>query len=325
MKRTFNSKLADTIEAFIEQKHSSNHKYVENERYLSGFDAMCVEKFPDADTVTREAGLAWAEAHPGEGKAGLARRLSPVRELARYILRSGKDAFIIPKQCGKVPFRTFVPYIFTKEELGKLFEAADEITPLDRYPLNHLEVPVMLRLIYACGLRPYEGREILRENIDLDKGVIFIPESKKFRDRLVVMDEFMLKMCRQYDQEARKIMPDSLYFFPCHGTVNPCHGRDWLDRIMDRCLINSGIYDYTGQKPRPYDLRHTYATHTLFRWLEEKRDLNNCLPYLSAYMGHEKFQHTAYYIHLVPEFIPGIQAVCNGIYEELIPEVPNED
>lgn len=325
MKRQFKSQMAEIIKAFIEQKHSVGYKYHENERYLLNFDEMCATNFPSANTVTKEVALAWAASGPNENRAGLARRISPVRELSRYIIRSGKNAYIIPKQCGKTPFRNFVPYIFTKEELSKIFEAADNLPPLERFPLNHLEAPIMIRLLYACGLRPYEGREILRKNIDLDKGTIFIPESKKFKDRIVVMDNSMLEMCRIYDEKSRIILPSSNYFFPCHGKIHSYHNKGWLNMIMDRCLLNSGVYDNVGIKPRPYDLRHTYATHTLFRWLEEGRDLNNCLPYLSAFMGHEKFQHTAYYIHLVPECLPNIQANYVINLTHFIPEVPHED
>jgi integrase len=54
-------------------------------------------------------------------------------------------------------------------------------------------------------------------------------------------------------------------------------------------------------KVRPYDLRHRFASTILQKWLTEERDFYAMLPYLRAYMGHEKFSHTAYYIHLLPE------------------------
>jgi integrase len=31
------------------------------------------------------------------------------------------------------------------------------------------------------------------------------------------------------------------------------------------------------------------------------KDVDAMLPYLSAYMGHENFAMTAYYVHLIPE------------------------
>ena len=49
--------------------------------------------------------------------------------------------------------------------------------------------------------------------------------------------------------------------------------------------------------------------------------MDNCLPYLSTYMGHEKFQYTAYYIHLVPDFVPEIRQLIEGKYDHIIPEV----
>lgn len=326
MSVTFTSGLSPMINAFLDEKHALGYKYEENERYLKNFDSLCTDRFPEIDTVTREAGLAWAIANTDEGKAGLTRRMSSVRELARFIIRSGKDAFIIPPECGKVPYRNYIPYIFSEEELDCLFQAADNFRYNGQFPGNSLEVPVLLRLLYACGLRPYEGRMILRENIDLDKGTIFIPESKKLKDRIVPMDDAMLSLCRKYYEEIRLIFPDNEYFFPCQGRAQHYHNRHWLSTVMRRCLLNAEITDGSGAiAPRPYDLRHTFATHTLYRWLKEGRNLDNCLPYLSAYMGHEKFQHTAYYIHLVPDFFPEIRQLIKGQFDYIIPEVEYED
>lgn len=61
---------------------------------------------------------------------------------------------------------------------------------------------------------------------------------------------------------------------------------------------------------RPYDLRHRFASTVLQRWMDEGRNLYAMLPYLRAYMGHEKFSDTAYYIHILPERLmvsPGVQ------------------
>jgi hypothetical protein len=37
------------------------------------------------------------------------------------------------------------------------------------------------------------------------------------------------------------------------------------------------------------------------RWVEEGKDIEAWLPYLAAYMGHEKYSSTAWYVHLLPE------------------------
>ena len=62
----------------------------------------------------------------------------------------------------------------------------------------------------------------------------------------------------------------------------------------------AGISGYGEIRPRLYDLRHTFATHRLYQWVKEGKDINACLAYLSEYMGHSNLESTAYYIHLLP-------------------------
>ena len=46
-------------------------------------------------------------------------------------------------------------------------------------------------------------------------------------------------------------------------------------------------WEYMGfWSMRFHDLRHTFATHRLYHWMRDGKDLNAMLPYLSAYMGH---------------------------------------
>lgn len=74
-------------------------------------------------------------------------------------------------------------------------------------------------------------------------------------------------------------------------------------------------------KVRIYDLRHRFASAVLNRWLDEKRNLYAMLPYLRAYMGHEKISTTAYYIHLLPENIVKSTGIDWTTLDELMPEV----
>jgi hypothetical protein len=58
--------------------------------------------------------------------------------------------------------------------------------------------------------------------------------------------------------------------------------------------------------------------------MKQEKDLMSMLPYLSAYMGHSHISHTAYYIHLVPEFFAEMSGMDMNLYSSLIPEVPYE-
>jgi len=72
----------------------------------------------------------------------------------------------------------------------------------------------MYRLIYACGLRPNEGRELLVENINLEAGEILITHTKRNKERFVIMSDDMLTFVRKYDQRRRIFCCGNPYFFP---------------------------------------------------------------------------------------------------------------
>ncbi len=55
--------------------------------------------------------------------------------------------------------------------------------------------------------------------------------------------------------------------------------------------------------------------------MKEGKDLNAMLPYLSAYLGHEQFSQTAYYLHLVPELFSQINPLDINEFAKLLPEV----
>ena len=75
-------------------------------------------------------------------------------------------------------------------------------------------LPALYRLIYTCGLRPNEGRELLAENIHLETGEILITHTKRNKERIVVMSDDMLIFARKYEQRRRLFCCENPYFFP---------------------------------------------------------------------------------------------------------------
>jgi len=318
----FQSKMASHMELFLIQKRALGFDYMNGEKILRNFDKFCSCRFYESETVTREICNEWTIHLETESKGGKGyqNRLTVVREFARYLLRLGLDAFVIPPEYGGTKKSNFIPHIFTDDELRSIFKASDNLAISRDYKSAHLAAPVMLRLLFACGLRPQEVRMIKRKDINLETGVIKIVESKCHKDRLVVMDDGMKQQCTKYYERLCLIFPSSEYFFPAENTAG-FYSSDWLTRLLHRCMKKADLTSFPGSKPRVYDFRHSFATKTLYRWLSEKRDLNSCLPFLSAYMGHENYEHTAYYIHLVPEFFAQSSGIDFNRFANLLPEV----
>lgn len=325
MKYAFSSHLKEHIEGFIEQKHALGFPYVESERVLKTFDTFCNMNYPAEHSITREIGQAWGVIRASEKICSFQNRMAPVRELARYMNRLGMETYLIPYDFTPKHTRLYVPHIFTDEELKLFFSASDRLEVKKRCRIRHIAVPVIFRLMYCCGLRPAEARLIKKANFDLDSGWLKIPESKGHKDRLVVVSEDVLDLCRKYYALTCNEFPESVYFFPAQLEHGNCYTSNWLRTMFRICWDESGIKTFSGNRPRPYDFRHTFATNKMYEWMREGKDLETLLPYLSAYMGHSKFSHTAYYIHLVPQAFPHMAKMDFMQYEALLPEVPSDE
>ena len=89
-------------------------------------------------------------------------------------------------------------------------------------------------------------------------------------------------------------------------------------RILFMCVLRK-------KYERSYFIRHTFCTHRLYEWMREGKDLNAMLPYLSAYMGHAQLSDTYYYIHLVPGQFEALSGLDFTHYENLLPEVEDDE
>lgn len=179
----------------------------------------------------------------------------------------------------------------------------------------------MYRLIYTCGLRPNEGRELKRENINLQNGEILISNTKWKKERLVVMSNDMLTFSQEYDMRRKIFSRYSEYFFPSWrgGPLRNYQIGSYFRECWTRANPTVNKDDLPGV--RVYDLRHRFASAVLNRWLDSGQPLGVKLSYLQAYMGHSSLSETAYYIHLLPENLVKSTGIDWAVFDEIVPEV----
>jgi integrase len=307
--------FSQTIEAALSHREMLGYSRSPHDSTLRSFEKFCAKSFPEETNLTKELVLGWMEERPSKGAAGA------IRFLGKHLDAMGQPAYILPDGFigGK---NTFAPYILTNEELREFFTAADTLAANKKRPFRHIIAPVIFRLLYTCGLRPNEGRELRRDNINFDSGEILITHTKHNKERFVVMSDDMLSLCRQYDEKRRAFFPSSEYFFPQPN--GDCHPSKWLTDAFQLCwqgacrAMNSAV-PVSGV--RVYDLRHRFATARLNLWLDEGKDLYAMLSYLQAYMGHSSLSDTAHYIHILPENLSKSPGVNWTALEAAIPEV----
>ena len=290
---TFTSNFALHIEAMLEWRTSLGHSARDMTNAMKGFDRFCASHHPTETVLTREIATAWCR-DTVTGTWG-AYRSRAVREFGKYLLLVGVDGFIVPSAWISRPGRG-LPHMFTDEELVAFFRAADSIGAEYRSPFREYTIPVIFRLILGTGLRPPEARRLRRSDVDATNAMVTIERSKRNRDRRVPVAGDLAELLARFDRLADWHRSDRQWFFEDQ------HGRQyspsWLIAGYHLCCELAG-----GIAPgsTPYTLRHNYATRTLMRWIEHGQDIDAWLPYLSAYMGHQKYSSTAWYVHLLPE------------------------
>ena len=315
----FISGFAPKLDAMLDFRAARGYKRSTHARELLKFDKFCADNFPETSELTREIVYAWVDSETISLR-GLTGAATAIRQFGKYLNAIDEEAYVLPNKF--TPSRTSsAPYMFTDEELSALFTAIDRLPPNKSEPFLHEIAPALFRLIYTCGLRPNEGRELLTENVNLDTGEILITNTKKNKERIVVMSDDMLFLCRRYNTRRNIFGYGSSYFFPASdgNAIDSSKIRAALSRAWSAAVC-------TPQNPIPrgvrvYDLRHRFASACLNRWLDEGKNLMAMLPYLRAYMGHGSFSETAYYIHILPENLIKSPAIDWNIFDAMFPEV----
>jgi len=246
----FKSKFAPMMEAMTEYRVALGLSANSLSSQLKRFDRYCFEKCPECDSINKGLVFAWLSELADEGTINVSSHASAVRQLAEYMNAVGQYAYVLPT--GFYPYKSrFTAYIFSDSELSALFTAIDSL-PINSKNNEVVVAPVLFRLIYTCGLRPNEGRELKREYVNLETGEIFITNTKKRKDRLVVMSSDMLKLCREFD---RAFSPERKYFFPqLNGRV---YTSSQIDNLIKKCWCNANPGINNLPNVRTYDLRYT--------------------------------------------------------------------
>jgi len=121
--KSFWSIFAPHISDFIGLKRSLGYKYKEEERILYRFDRFILDQGHTSIRLTKEISDKWADGHHNEAELTIYSKIKVVKQLAEYLRDQGIKTYV--PQLPKYPGNTFIPYIYTHEEINSLFQACD--------------------------------------------------------------------------------------------------------------------------------------------------------------------------------------------------------
>lgn len=183
MKYVFSSILKDVISGFLKEKRSLGFDYKNEERYLRDIDKLALSVGLKDIVITKEFVQSYTAKKAYEKPISRTHRVRIIRELAKYMIRMDYDAYIVSPLPKNSYGSDFIPYIFTEDEIKRIFTAIDEWSvskSLDgQYYPQRYKYTVIFRILYSTGMRISEVLNLKLENIDFENNTFTILNAKK--------------------------------------------------------------------------------------------------------------------------------------------------
>jgi len=320
---SYTGRLAPIIARYVNEKRGLGLKFETGAKVLKNFDRFTRTMDFKDEILPKELVLAYTAKRPDEKDSNRYHRIAVIKGFAEYMRRCGYDAYVPPPQRRRSRCSSFAPYIFSDDEIKRLFKAADSIEPNHHNKQVCLAAPLFFRMLYSCGLRESEAAFLTVSDVDLASGVIRIAETKFNKSRYVPMSESLWRMCVAYAEGVHLSSSAAEPFF--RNRRNEFFSPSAVYDMFRKLLWNAGIsHGGKGKGPRIHDLRHTFAVHCLKKWSQSGMDLTVALPYLSAYLGHTGLYASQKYLRLTADVFPHVAELLNERFGDLIPEKGGE-
>jgi integrase/recombinase XerD len=174
--------------------------------------------------------------------------------------------------------------VLSKEEIKILYSSTEKLlshfTLCKAEPRRALAI-LILDLCYGCGLRKSEAFNLLTEDIDFDKKILFIRQAKGYKDRYVPMHDSVSKRIETFIYRHRR------EFNTKHKRVFPLTSKESMFHYIKLLRTASGLNKNFGL----HTLRHSIATHLLQNGMS--------IEQIAKFLGHSSLESTQVYTHLI--------------------------
>jgi integrase/recombinase XerD len=290
--------LANAASDYLRIRRALGFKLTDQGRLLNSFiDHM---QSLGAVTVTTERALAWATQPAHADPVWWSARLGVVRGFARYLQSLDPSAEVPP--AGLLPDRNHrtTPYIYSQAEIAALLRAARQLSR----PLRAATYETLFGLLATTGMRIGEATVVDQGDIDFDLGLLTIHHGKFNKARIVPLHPSTLQALHNYSQRRRELCPGAKhpsFFVSSNGSrLTPTNADKAFGQLLGACGVQ---WAPRQQRPRPHDLRHTFAVRTMIGWYRDGADVQERMPLLSTYLGHANPDATYWYLTAVPELL----------------------
>jgi integrase/recombinase XerD len=290
--------LRPALAGYLDLRRGMGFKLDRDARLLSQFISYLEET--GAATITTADTLAWATLPAGASPGWLGFRMSVVRGFAAYLHTIDPSAEVPPR--GLLPGGTHraVPYLYSAAGIAALLAQAE----LLRTPLRTATIQTLISLLAVTGMRIGEALSLDDGDFDPEQGMLIVLHAKFGKHRLLPLHPTTVSALQRYqhlrDQAFPRPATEALLVSSTGARLRYVNVSETFVKLARR----AGLTARSGScRPRPHDLRHTFAVATLLDWYRDGGDIAARLPLLSAYLGHVEPANTYWYLHAAPELM----------------------
>lgn len=195
------------------------------------------------------------------------------------------------------PFK--LPKIISREEARRILSIPNTKTTIG------LRNRTILQILYRAGLRVQEAANLTVDDVNLEKGFVYVQQGKESKDRMVPIDPEMVSWCKRWLERRGKVIlagsetssesgTDCIWFFPTlKGTQIE---QRYIRAMVADYSKKAGVYLMNGQRKtviHPHTLRHCCFTELLEDGFTIKE--------VQEVAGHSSILTTSIYLSIRPE------------------------
>jgi site-specific recombinase XerD len=306
----FRSIFAAELIEFIalKQKAVASETYDMYRRILGNFDNHLVECGLTERAIDEPLVTSWiAPLYESVTVKTVSSKVSHLRKFLEYLRFCGCPVYVpegLPKYTNN-----YIAYLFSDSEVEAIFRAADNIDVVAGKPTSHyyrFTFPMVLRMLFGCGLRLGETLSMKVGDVNFESGVLLMKNTKNSKQRIVPMDGGLTGMIQQYCTAMGIIGSPGAWLFPTHDPKRHLH-QATADKLFKNILMDTKIY--VAPKPRSrgqclHCFRHLFTVKSFAQAERDGRSISDSVPFLSIYLGHFDMDGTERYLKFSGDMFP---------------------
>lgn len=301
----FRSPLARHIDQYLATKRALGCKFATEDRMLRLLDRfLLAQGIQRLEAVTGECLERFIASRGRANARSFNHLLGVVRRLFDWIVSQQQIAVSPLQMRPRRETARSLPFLFDVDAIRQLLAAAARLEDNSRAPMRGATYETIFAMLAGLGLRIGEVARLQCGDVDLERDVLQVRDTKFGKSRLVPFGPKLARRLRCYvEARQQRGMPctGSAPLFSWNGR-HPISTNTIRNVFRDELIpqlalaVPAGVFG-----PHVHGLRHTFAVNTLLRWYREGIAPATRLNHLSTFLGHVNPASTAVYLTITSE------------------------